>query len=95
MSRHTNAAVAGGVTWQESFMHTDTAGKSHEMMHFRPLKKGACGWLILGDVDIGYDHITISVNKIAIQVGFMPLIFLDHFEITCFGWVLLIASRKS
>ena len=94
MGWHTHTAMACGITWKEAFMHADTTCKTHEMMHFRPLKPGAGGWLVLGDVDIGHNHITRSIHKVSVEVRFMPLVFLDHFEIPYFGRVLLIPGRK-
>ena len=72
-------------------MHPDTASETHKMVHFRPLEAGACGWFILGDVDIGHDHVAGSIHKVAIQVGLMILVFLRDLEVARLGRVVLIA----
>ncbi len=75
-------------------MHANAAYEAHEVMHLGAFKARTCWWLVFGDVDVGDDHIASAIDKVAIEVGFMPLILLDDFEVAGFGGVLFVSRGE-
>ncbi len=73
--------MGGGVTWEEAFVHADAAIEAHEVGHFGAFEAGAWRHGVFCDVDVFFDHVSSAVHVVAVEVGFVPLVFLRDFEV--------------
>lgn len=86
--------MRGRVAGQEALMHADATDEAHEVMHLGAFKARAYRRLVLCHIDIGDDHVARAIDKVTVEVGFMPLVLLDDFEVAGFGRVLFVSRGE-